>query len=146
MQEKVLLRRAARHQLPVEIWRDRIKSPLPVPRLTLHHASIAQRLMSEIEQASPELWELLDKKVVLRLVEEFRGRLRQSGPLGGEALTSYIPLGAELQVRTAHLFAILTLLRWHSLCIQNHGKELPCSTIRQPSRRQLKDNLFLNVG
>jgi asparagine synthase (glutamine-hydrolysing) len=126
MQEKVLLRRAASKHLPQAIWRDRLKSPLPVPHAVRYHLLIMKQLSLEIERAGEDLWQILDKETVIQLVDTFDLRALSVAATAGEALTEYIPLEKQLQVRTAQLFAILTFLRWYEMCIQNR-KEISCS-------------------
>jgi asparagine synthase (glutamine-hydrolysing) len=121
MREKVCLRQAARDRLPVEIWRDRAKSPLPVPIAAHYHECIATRLASEMAQASPEVWEWLDRNAVEKMVADFTVLARTMRRSEGETLTAYIPLGRPLQVRTAHLFAVLSFLRWYQLYYDKSG-------------------------
>jgi len=117
MQEKVLFRCAAAESLPIEIWRDRVKSPLPVPHKSSYHAAIAQHLLQEVDNAHKDVWEILNRQHVLNRIEEFQVRLRSLGTNSGESLTAYIAMGDEPRVRTAELFAILTFLRWYQLFI-----------------------------
>jgi asparagine synthase (glutamine-hydrolysing) len=124
--EKALLRRAAEGRLPAEVWRDRAKSPLPIPLASHYHARIAERLSLEVETAPDEVWSILDRQTVLRMIRVFRARLRAAGVEGGDALTAYLPLHAEYGVRSSHLFAILSFIRWHSLNFEETRKELPC--------------------
>jgi asparagine synthase (glutamine-hydrolysing) len=123
MPEKVLLRNAFRDSLPSAIWQHRAKSPLPVPLATSYHRLVADRLAEEVQKASARVWEFLDKNTVLRLLREFRTLVAQvrSQRDGGLLLTEYIPLGEQMAVRTTHLFAILTLIRWHELRIENRN-------------------------
>jgi asparagine synthase (glutamine-hydrolysing) len=124
MQEKTLLRQAFKSRLPPEIWRDRIKAPLPVPLAVSYHVKIAQRLLQEIEEAPVAVWDILDKAVVTAMAQSFLTQAltiaKGEAESMGESMTSYIPLGQPLHVRTAHLFAILTFLRWYSLCIDGN--------------------------
>jgi asparagine synthase (glutamine-hydrolysing) len=124
--EKLLLRQAAAGRLPVEIWRDRAKSPLPIPNNSSYAAAIVRRLRLEIEIADPDIWQILDRARLLAMVEEFEHRMRSLGAESGEALTSYIALGAVSRVRTAELFALLTFLRWYDLYFVRARKDSPC--------------------
>lgn len=119
-QEKLLLREAFSRDLPEEIWRKRKKAPLPSPaRLTFHRA-VACALRTNIEQAAPEVWSVLDRKGVTALSDAYSERiaeLEHGGQTegGGEALTRYLQLNEPWSVRTPHAFGILTLLRWWKL-------------------------------
>jgi asparagine synthase (glutamine-hydrolysing) len=130
MQEKVLFRRAAAGALPIEIWRDRAKSPLPVPHKSSYHEAIARRLSQEIETAHKDVWEILDRQHVLRRIEDFKVRRQSVGTNSGEFLTAYIAMGDEPLVRTAELFAILTFIRWYHLFILEPQRDSLC----QPSQ------------
>lgn len=125
--EKALLRRAAEGRLPAAVWRDRAKSPLPIPLASRYHARIADRLSLETEAAPGGVWSILDRGAVLRMIRAFRAELRAAGDEGGDALTAYLPLQAEYGVRSSHLFAVLTFIRWYSLNFEESRKELPCS-------------------
>lgn len=118
MREKLLLRRAASHLIPVEIWRDRSKAPLPVPLAVSYHRIIANRLAYETENASDEVWGILNKKMILGMIRAFGRWIQSVGPAEGDVLTNYIPLGKDLQLRTSHLFATLTFLRWYQMYFQ----------------------------
>jgi asparagine synthetase B (glutamine-hydrolysing) len=118
MQEKIMLRQVAAGCLPVSIWQDRVKSPLPVPDARSYHQIVMKRLETEIEQAHQDVWKILNKQVVIEMIDAFRVRAWSVGPNNGESLTSYIALGQPPHVRTAQLFAILTFLRWYELCIE----------------------------
>ncbi|MDT4953708.1 MAG: hypothetical protein QOJ02_1846 [Acidobacteriota bacterium] len=130
MQEKILLRRAAANLLPVEIWHDRVKSPLPVPDASSYHHVIARQLEAEVKRAHKDIWEILDRQTVLEMIGAFYVRARSVSPNSGESLTSYIALGEENRVRTAQLFGILTFIRWHEIYIQQTGKESLCVTLQ----------------
>lgn len=125
--EKALLRRAAEGRLPAEVWRDRAKSPLPIPLASRYHARIAERLTLEVERAPTGVWAILDRQAVLDMVGAFSARLRSAGAEDGDALTAYLPLDAQYSVRSSHLFAILSLIRWYALNFEENRKELPCS-------------------
>ncbi|MFY9621488.1 MAG: asparagine synthase (glutamine-hydrolyzing) [Pyrinomonadaceae bacterium] len=126
MREKVLLRRAAATSLPEQIWRDRVKSPLPVPLQKSYHAQIANRLGHEVENAHSSLWEILDREYILKRIENFNVRMSSADDQSGDLLTAYIPLTDEPQVRTAELFAILTFLRWYQMLIVEPRKDSAC--------------------
>jgi asparagine synthetase B (glutamine-hydrolysing) len=122
IKEKLLLRRSVRHLLPMEIWRYRSKAPLPVPFALSYHKIIADRLAYDVERASKDVWELLNKNFVLKMLTTFKRRLQSAGQNQGDLMTNYIPLGQDLELRTSHLFAILTFLRWYELYIHQQGK------------------------
>jgi asparagine synthase (glutamine-hydrolysing) len=117
MREKLVLREAFSSWLPPDIWRNRAKSPLPLPQAVVYHETIADALAAEMRGAPSGVWDFLDKRVVRAMVHDFRAR---AGTLhrehaADETLAGYLPLGASLEVRTQHLFAILTLIRWYTL-------------------------------
>jgi asparagine synthase (glutamine-hydrolysing) len=130
LREKVLLRRAVADRLPVEIWRDRDKSPLPIPNAVAYAEVILRRLELEIESANAGVWEILDRARLLAMINEFKSLMQVSGADSGEFLTSYIALGAMPRVRTAELFAVLTLLRWYDLFFFNPGRDSSCYRLR----------------
>ena len=106
--EKVLLRYAARHRLPQEIWQHRAKSPLPIPQDVAYHRAIARRLAIEVENAPPVVWEWLDRDAILQMIHNFLDRADHLGSDDGETLMAYIPLGERPVIRTVNLFAILS--------------------------------------
>jgi asparagine synthetase B (glutamine-hydrolysing) len=124
--EKLLLRQAVADRLPVEIWRDRAKAPLPIPNSASYAGAIMRRLTLEIEIADQDVWEILDRARLLAMLDEFKDLMRSLGAESGEALTSYIALGAVSRVRTAELFAVLTFLRWYDLYFVRARKDSPC--------------------
>lgn len=126
LQEKVLFRRAGAAHLPPEIWRDRAKSPLPVPHQSAYHAKIADRLGDELNKAHRSVWEILDREAIVNRIESFNQRLRSVDGTSGESLTAYIGLDEKPHVRTAELFAILTFLRWYDLLLVQPRKESSC--------------------
>lgn len=146
MQEKVMLRRAADHILPRAIWRDRNKSPLPMPLATSYHEGIAKRLASAINQAPQEVWEFLDRPTVEWMVKSFRNSMSSVGLSGGEKLTRYVPLDERYQIRTSHLFGVLTLLRWYQICILSPGKDTSCSAMEGQYSGLHTDEMCLTVG
>jgi asparagine synthase (glutamine-hydrolysing) len=137
MREKLLLRRAAATSLPEQIWRDRAKSPLPVPHQSSYHAQIANRLELEIENAHSSIWEILDRQDILKRIENFHVRMRSLNSKSGDLLTAYIPMTDEPQVRTAELFAILTFLRWYQLFVVEPRKDSVCQRQDQETRAKL---------
>ena len=134
MREKVLFRRAGRDYLPEEIWRDRAKSPLPVPLQSAYHAKIADRLVDELNKADPTVWEFLDRQAIVNRIESFNQRMRSEDRMSGEALTAYISLDEKPRVRTAELFAILTFLRWYDLLLVQSRKDSSCQSLQDVKR------------
>lgn len=118
-EEKLLLRRAFERLLPPEIARRR-KSPLPSPSDYRLHEQIVRRLEAEMDQAAPEIWEVLDRPGVETLIRQYRARAAEvlrisSRTLAGELMTAYTPMGETWVPRTPHVFALLTLLVWWRL-------------------------------
>jgi asparagine synthase (glutamine-hydrolysing) len=137
MREKLLLRRAAATSLPEQIWRDREKSPLPVPHQNSYHARIANRLAHEVETAHSSIWEILDRQEILKRIEGFNVHMKSLHRKSGELLTAYIPLTDKPRVRTAELFAILTFLRWYHLRVIEPRKDSPCQKHHEPQPKPL---------
>jgi asparagine synthase (glutamine-hydrolysing) len=125
--EKALLRRASEGRVPAEVWRDRAKSPLPIPLASRYHARIAERLSLEVERSPAGVWSMLDRRAVLKMIDAFRAQLRSAGAEDGDALTAYLPLDAQYHVRSSHLFAVLSFIRWYVINFEEDRKELPCS-------------------
>jgi asparagine synthetase B (glutamine-hydrolysing) len=126
LREKVLLRRAVADSLPAAIWRDREKSPLPVPDDTAYARLIVRQLDLEIERADADVWEILDRTHLLSRIHEFKNVMLTAGSDDGQSLTAYIALGAAPRVRTAELFGILTFLRWYDLFFATPRKDPSC--------------------
>jgi asparagine synthase (glutamine-hydrolysing) len=146
MHEKVLLRRAFSDSLPVSIWRDREKSPLPVPDNTSYAVTIARRLELEIERADREVWEILNRTHLLSRIAEFKNLLLTSDSESGQSLTSYIPLGAAPRVRTAELFGILTFLRWYELFFVPPRKDPSCYKSEHRTSQSTTATQFQAIG
>ena len=146
MREKVLLRRALASRLPVAIWRDREKSPLPVPDDTLYARTIVRRLDLEIEKADRNVWEILSRTELLSRIQEFKGLMLNSGPDDGQSLTSYIALGATSRVRTAELFGILTFLRWYDLFFVTPRKNPLCYKLEHQTSQSTTEPHFQPIG
>lgn len=146
MKEKVLFRRAGRDYLPEEIWRDRAKSPLPVPLQSAYHAKIADRLANELDKANPTVWEILDRQAIVNRIESFNQRMRSEDRMSGEALTAYISLDEKPRVRTAELFAILTFLRWYDLLLVQPRKDSSCQTLPDVNRGQKVTSPYQTTG
>jgi asparagine synthetase B (glutamine-hydrolysing) len=144
--EKVLLRRAAAHRLPVAIWRDREKSPLPVPDATAYAGIIVRRLELETEKASSDVWEILNRAHVLLRINQFKELMLNSGTASGQSLTSYIALGAKPRVRTAELFGILSFLRWYDLFVATSRKDPSCYRLEEQTTRSMIESQFQPIG
>jgi asparagine synthetase B (glutamine-hydrolysing) len=113
--EKLLLRRAASGLLPKEIWRDRVKSPLPSPEAAPFQARLAERLALEVEKASDEVWGTLDEDLVRGMTAAFRRQVQSASARSSRTPLAIAHLGRPLAFGVPHLFAILTFLRWHEL-------------------------------
>ena len=138
VREKMLLRNAFSSRLPREIWQERGKSPLPLPQAAVYHEIIANALLAEMRSAPAGVWEFVDKAVVHTMVRDFLARVRAlpGDRSAEEALAGYLPLGAPLEVRTQHLFAILTFLRWYTL---NVGITVPQEVICKREERPIPE-------
>lgn len=121
--EKLLLRRAASGLLPKEIWRDRVKSPLPSPEAAPYQVRLAERLALEVEKATDEVWETLDEHLVRGMTDAFRLQVRSGSGCSSRSPITHLHLGRPVVFGVPHLFAILTFLRWHGLYF--NGNHVP---------------------
>jgi asparagine synthase (glutamine-hydrolysing) len=111
---KNVLRESFSDLLPESI-RVREKAPLPSPLDVSFHRVIHQAFEQEIERSreSP-VWEILDRRFAENLARRFGKRLDELTS-GTEPLTSYMYLNEPLEMKTVHVFSLLTLLRWYHL-------------------------------
>ncbi|MFN7914558.1 MAG: asparagine synthase (glutamine-hydrolyzing) [Vicinamibacterales bacterium] len=115
--EKLVLRQAFKGLLPEGIWKSRKKAPLPSPLGLQFHRLIAKALQVAIDDAPPDVWDVLSRDGAKALWVGYAGAvddLERRGALaaGGEELTRYLRLDEPWSVRTPHAFGLLTLLRW----------------------------------
>jgi len=109
---KAVIRQLGRTRLPPEIWRDRRGKPFPAPIRVSSHLAVADRLEQEIPLAPRSVWDIVDRGLVTRMVDDFRthaSEVARETPDGGESVTIF---SSKLPVRTVHLFSVLNLLRW----------------------------------
>jgi asparagine synthetase B (glutamine-hydrolysing) len=114
--EKVVLRKAFKHLLPKEIYL-RKKAPFPANENLKVHMLIHKIFEKNIKQAHPKVWELLDKRSLQRLNKTYGESLKKLKARGntGKNLNEWLPISREVEIRTSHVFAFLTLLRWYKL-------------------------------
>lgn len=146
LREKVLLRRAVSNSLPVAIWRDREKSPLPVPDNTTYAQTIVRQLDIEIERADADVWQILDREHLLSRIREFKNLMLNSGSDDGQTLTAYIALGSAPRVRTAELFGILSFLRWYDLFLVTPRKDPSCYRLEHQTSPLTTATQFQTIG
>ncbi|MCI0560966.1 MAG: asparagine synthase (glutamine-hydrolyzing) [Nitrososphaera sp.] len=122
---KNILRKAFADILPRHV-RDREKAPLPSPVDLGFHEVIQAAL--ELELASTDgsgVWDILSMPKVAELNRQFKWRLadleRSPQPAGGESLTSYMYLSQPVELKTVHVFSVLTLIRWFRLNFESAG-------------------------
>lgn len=117
--EKQVLRDAFKDILPKEIYL-RAKAPFPANEDMKLHKLISKAFEKEIKNASPEVWKILDKKFVVGLSQRFKKRIKdlekEYGPgNGGRFLTAWLPISQEVEIRTNHVFSVLTFIRWYQM-------------------------------
>ena len=117
--EKKILREAFKDILPEQILR-RGKSPLPSPIDLRFHRKIQEAFEINIASAKKDIWNVLSKTHIESLNMAFKDsikKLETHGLMqtGGKQLTEYLYLNQEVEVRTVHVFSILTLFRWFAI-------------------------------
>lgn len=117
--EKAVLREAYKGILPQEIY-SRRKAPFPASEEMRLHKLIADAFQTNIKEADSSIWKVLNRTRMDELVQEFRARIEdleyEYGPnYGGEHLTRWLPISEDVHIRTSHIFALLTFLRWYKL-------------------------------
>lgn len=112
--EKHALREAFRSKLPEEIYRRR-KYALPESRNLHFYDLVGNKLEEEIENASPEVWEILSRDYAGKLHQDFATRIREIRQGRDNDLTKEIALNQDVSIRVKQVFSILTFLRWFDL-------------------------------
>ncbi len=117
--EKMALRTAFEHKLPKSIA-NRQKYPLPESRDILMHKLVAQELDKNIKKANSGVWKILDKQFVFGLNQEFKLRIAEiENKKRKFNLTQEILFREEINLRSKHIFLLLTFLRWYKLNFTN---------------------------
>jgi asparagine synthase (glutamine-hydrolysing) len=116
-EEKLTLRNAFKEFLPEEIWHHRKKAPLPSPLKLAFHITIRDALSQSVREAPEEIWDVLDRDGVTALLAAYAARIAKLENAhayedGGEDLTRYLSLNEPWEVRTPHVFGLLTVFRW----------------------------------
>jgi asparagine synthase (glutamine-hydrolysing) len=114
--EKKILRRAFEDILPAQIA-QRKKAPLPSAIDLNFHRKIQEEFALNIQIASKDFWEIFSKSRLEQMNLEFLekiDKLEAAGcrTTGGTALTEYIYLNQSVELRTTHVFSMLTTFRW----------------------------------
>jgi len=115
--EKAILREAFRGDLPEQIWKHRKKAPLPSPLNLAYHYKVQRALKAGLKEVPSSIWDVLNRRQIEQMSGDYLKKLRQiessgSSEFDGEEMTRYIPLSQKLELRTPHMFGILTLLTW----------------------------------
>ena len=118
--EKLLLREAFKSILPEMIWKKRKKAPLPSPTKLSFHEIISRAFEQAVAEVPNDIWNVIDKKRVVELVADYEKAIHSlskngGSEAGGNHLTQYLSLHETWQLRTPHMFGLLTLLRWWTL-------------------------------
>ncbi|EKE14436.1 MAG: hypothetical protein ACD_12C00506G0002 [uncultured bacterium] len=117
--EKVVLREAFKDVLPKEIY-ERRKSPFPASEDMELHKLLSGEFKSNLNQAHDSLWNILNKQFMETLLGKFTSRINElenkyGTGKGGEYLNAWLPISEDVQIRTSHIFAILTFMRWFKI-------------------------------
>lgn len=117
---KTVLRDAFRHLLP-ETVREREKAPLPSPMGLAFHEVIQRAFEHELaESRHSEVWGILSLPALEEMNRRFKERIaevRRNPPRPDEdsVLVRYMSLNQELELKTVHVFSLLTIIRWFRL-------------------------------
>ena len=117
--EKFVLRQAFKDILPKEIF-ERAKSPLPANEDMKLHKLISKELDKNIKKADPKIWKILSKKYIINLNNSFKNRINEleekfGKGRGAEHLTAWLPISQDVEIRTNHVFSVLTFMRWYKM-------------------------------
>ena len=114
--EKWTLREAFRDLLPSPTV-GRRKYALPECPVLAMHRLIAELTEAEIRAAHTDVWEILNRRQVEEVVAQLAARIDDLGGsgLGTNSLTAEVPLSKPVELRTKHVFMVLTFLRWFKL-------------------------------
>jgi len=117
--EKFALRQAFKNILPKEIV-ERPKFPLPASEEMKLHQLLGDELDKNIKNARSNVWKILNKKYVIELNKIFKSRIRELESTfgkgrGGEYLTAWLPISKDFEIRTNHIFSVLTFIRWFEI-------------------------------
>jgi asparagine synthetase B (glutamine-hydrolysing) len=117
--EKYVLREAFKDKLPKEIY-ERRKSPLPANEEMKLHKLIAKELDKNIKSAPKGVWKILDKKYISELNNVFKNKIKDLEDTygkgnGGQYLTAWLSISEEVEIRTNHVFSVLTFIRWYGM-------------------------------
>jgi len=117
--EKFVLREAFKEVLPKEIY-ERRKAPLPANEEMKLHKLVAKELDKNIKSAPAGVWSILDKRYISQLNKVFKERIKElekklGRGRGGEYLTAWLPISQEVEIRTNHVFSVLTFIRWYQM-------------------------------
>ena len=122
-EEKLVLRKALEGLLPKEIWKDRSKAPLPSPRAISYHEMIARALEQELDSPPDGIFDVISKEGAMRLSSAYWRKIKNIkrssvNEVESDALTSYLTLNSDWDIRTPHAFGLLTLFRWWRMNFQ----------------------------
>lgn len=114
--EKLVLRKAFKDVLPSSIA-ERKKAPFPASDEMRLHKLLAFEFEQNIASASLIAWQVLNKGFIEKLAKKYNQKLQEleqvHGPgKGAEQLNAWLPIHEEVSLRTSHIFALLTFLRW----------------------------------
>lgn len=117
--EKFVLREAFKNKIPKEIY-ERRKAPLPANEEMKLHKLVAKELDKNIKHASSGVWSILNKEYIKQLNNLFKNRIKElenhlGKGKGGEYLTAWLPINQEVEIRTNHVFSVLTFIRWYQM-------------------------------
>jgi len=117
--EKMVLRQAFKDVLPKEIY-ERRKLPFPASEDMELHKLLSDEFKKNIEDAHESLWSILNKKFMEKLSDIFLERIQElelkyEAGKGGEYLNAWLPISEGIEIRTSHIFALLTFMRWYKI-------------------------------
>jgi|TARA_B100001971_G_scaffold209763_1_gene233924 asparagine synthase (glutamine-hydrolysing) len=117
--EKYVLREAFKNKLPREIY-NRRKAPLPANEEIKLHKLIAKELDKNIKSSPKRIWKILNKEYIIKLNGVFKQRISElenkfGKGKGGEYLTAWLSISQEVEIRTSHVFSVLTFMRWYRM-------------------------------
>jgi len=118
-EEKKVLRRAFKHLLPKQIS-QRKKSPFPANEDLEVHKQIQKLFEKTIQNAPQSTWNMLNKKAVLQLNNNYKKRIKEletkfGKGKGGEYLNAWLPISVNIKIRTSQVLCWMTIIRWMKL-------------------------------
>ena len=84
------------------------------------HKLVAEELDKNIKTAPKRVQKILNKDFIVKLNNTFKNKIddlekRYEKGKGGEYLTAWLPISQEVEIRTNHVFSVLTFIRWYKM-------------------------------